>query len=133
MTVYEYPSIERALVAYLQIVLNGRNDGAHVATKRTSSSAARLVRVQRIGGTSNAPSLDAAMVTFECWDVDDVKAERLGAIVRAEVQALVNVEIAAGVWVTWLSEVGGLAYFPHPDTGLSRYQHTQQLAVTGQQ
>ena len=121
----DFEDVEVALVAYLKARLAARGDSAKVATKRTTKSPARLVRITRTGGVVENRVSDLATVTFECWDSDDDGAANLARIVRAEVQAL-----DAG-YLKWRSEVSGPAYFPHPDTNLSRYQLTESLAVVG--
>ena len=121
----EFADVEVALVAYLKGRLSARGDAARVATKRTTSSPARLVRLTRVGGTVENLVSDVAMVAFECWDADDDGAAGLARIVRAEVQAL-DTDV-----MKWRFEVSGPAYFPHPDTSLSRYQLTESVAVVG--
>lgn len=132
--IVEFADIESAVVVALRARLTARGDSARVATRRDERSPARLVRVTRTGGIRASLVEDRPVVTFECWDAGDVAAARLGAIVRAEVQSwsLQAVTLdGVTVFVSWAGEVGGLAYFPHPDLSLSRYQHTQQLAVIG--
>ena len=91
----EFADVEVALVAYLKGRMAARGDAAKVATKRTTSSPARLVRLTRVGGTVENLVSDVAMVAFECWDVDDDGAADLARIVRAEVQALDTDSVSA--------------------------------------
>jgi hypothetical protein len=121
----EFDDVEVALVAYVKARLTARGDTAKVATKRTTNSPARLVRIMRAGGFFENRVSDVALVIFECWDADDDGAASLARIVRAEVQALDQ------GYLKWRAEVSGPAYFPHPDTNLSRYQLTQSVAVVG--
>ena len=126
----EFADVEVALVAYLKARMTARGDSAKVATKRTTKSPARLVRITRTGGAVEHRVSDLATVTFECWDDDDDGAADLARIVRADVQALEG-QLVGGAYVDWRAEVSGPAYFPHPDTNLSRYQLTESLAVVG--
>ena len=121
----EFDDVEVAVVAYLKARLSARGETARVATKRTTNSPSRLVRVTRTGGAVESRVSDLATVTFECWDVNDDGAAGLARVVRAEVQALDS------GYLKWRSEVSGPAFFPHPDTNLSRYQLTQSVAVVG--
>jgi hypothetical protein len=123
--VVEFDDAEVAMVAYLKARMTARGDSAKVATKRTTKSPARLVRITRTGGGVESRVSDLAQLTFECWDSDDDGAANLARIVRAEVQALDE------GYLKWRAEVSGPAYFPHPDTNLSRYQLTQSVAVAG--
>lgn len=125
----EFDDAEVALVAYLKARMSARGDSARVATKRTTNSPQRLVRVARTGGVVENRVSDLATLTFECWDATDDGAASLARIVRAEVQALDG--LYGGAYLRWRSEVSGPAYFPHPDTNLSRYQLTQSVAVVG--
>jgi hypothetical protein len=121
----EFDDVEVALVAYHKARFTARGQTVKVATKRTTNSPADLVRITRTGGSVESRVSDVATVTYECWAATDDRAAELARMVRADVQALDQ-----GV-LKWRAEVSGPAYFPHPDTNLSRYQLTQSVAVVG--
>lgn len=126
----QFADVEAVLVAYLSAQLTARGDSAKVSTKRTTTTPARLVRLTRTGGERINLVEDRPMVTFECWAATDPAAAELAAIVRSETQAMRS-ENVGGVWISWVSEVGGLTFYPHPDTATPRYQHTQVFGVIG--
>lgn len=126
----DFVSVEKALVAALPSLL----DGVRVSTERTSTSPVELVRVSRTGGASDQPTLDEALVTFECWAASSSRASDIAYASRREVQALHNTPVTVGtrtVYLSWLGEAGGPVSFPHPDTNLPRYQHSQTVQVIG--
>lgn len=129
--VVEFGDIEASLVSYLKLFLSARGITARVSTRRRTGDDT-LVRVTRTGGVRANLVTDRPIVTFECWDPDEVKASLLAQVTRAAVQALAGDQLVSGLYVSWQSEVGGPAYFPHPETDTPRYQHTQELAVVGQ-
>lgn len=126
----EFADVEALLVSHLSTVLTALGDSAGVSTKRTTDSPDRLVRITRTGGWRTTVVEDRPQVTFECWDATDPDAASLSALVRSEIQAMDSVLID-GSWVSWVDEIGGPTYFPHPDTAIPRYQHTQLMAVIG--
>ena len=126
----EFADVEVALVAYLKARMTARGDAAKVATKRTTSSPARLVRIVRVGGGAECRVSDFCLVLVECWDDNVDGSADLARIVRAEVMDL-DGSLAGGAYLCWRGEVAGPTYFPHPDTNLSRYQLTESLAVVG--
>ena len=123
-------SAEELLVAWLQARLTALGDTAHVTTSRATDSPQRLVRLMRAGGTLRNYVEDWPIVIFEAWDQDDSAAEQLARLVREEVTSLDN-EPVGGAYLTWMDEIGGLTFFPHPDTEMPRYQTTQQLKLVG--
>ncbi len=127
--VIEFADVEAALVTHLKARLAARGVSAKVSTRRATNDV-RLVRITRVGGHRAHIIEDRPMVTFEAWDKTDVDASELAKVVRAEVQALDNT-LVGSAYLSWFAEVAGPSYFPHPETSLARYQHTQQLAVIG--
>lgn len=126
----QFADVEAVLVTALTNALALRGDSAKVSTRRTTGSPARLVRLTRTGGERFSLVEDRPLVTFECWDTTDPTAAELAAITRAECQNLYMKDVG-GVFITWVDEAGGIAYYPSPDTTTPRYQHTQQFAVIG--
>lgn len=103
-------------------------DAKQVGTERTTTSPATFVRVSRTGGIRRDLITDLAMLTFECWDTTKDKAAQLAVTTRTLVQALYG-DFQGSTVLSWDSEVAGPTYFPHPDTGTPRFQHTQQVAI----
>lgn len=126
----EFDDIETALVTYLRQELQALGDTAKVGTRRLPTTPERYVRVSRVGGTRATLVTDAPLVVVENWDATDPEAARLGMRTRSIMQAMRSVFVGPAC-VSWRSEVGGLAWNPHPDTALPRYQHTQQMTVDG--
>jgi hypothetical protein len=122
------PDVEAALVAHIRSVLSTRNDSAHVGTTVPNPRPTRLVRVTRKGGPRRNIVTDSPLVVVEAWDVDTVASFDLGSLVEAIVLASSGSFIGTkSVWVNDAASVGGLSFFPDPDTALPRYQFTVQL------
>lgn len=128
--VIQFDDVEAALVTWLTTRLSARNAAAKVKTKRVAGDPSRLVRLSVTGGSRAHLIEDRPVVVFECWEAKEPAASDLAKIVRAEVQSLDNT-LVGGTYLSWRSEVSRPVSYPHPDTDIPRYQHTQQLAVIG--
>lgn len=126
-----FPDMEAVMVAHLTARLVARGDTVLVATNVPSVRPDRLVKVSRTGGVQRWLVRDAAQMTFECWDVNDVAASSLCRIVRAEVSAMAREDTVQGVIVYSYEELSGPTFFPDPDTRLPRYQFSAALDVRG--
>lgn len=122
------PDVEAALVAHIRSALAARDASAHVATTVPNPRPNRLIRVTRKGGPRRNIVTDSPLVVVEAWDVDTVAAFNLGSLVEAIVLASDGFFIGTNsVWVNDVESVGGLSFFPDPDTAFPRYQFTVQL------
>lgn len=122
------PDVEAALVAHIRSVLSTRNVSAHVGKTVPNPRPTRLVRVTRKGGPRRNLVTDSPLVVVEAWDVDTVASFDLGSLVEAIVLSSSGSFIGTkSVWVNDVASVGGLSFFPDPDTSLPRYQFTVQL------
>ena len=122
------PDIEAALIHYLNAAFAERQDRATAATEIPDPRPDRLVRLSRAGGSRRNALVDSPVIIFEAWDVDSVRASELGRLTEALVAAADGTWIGSpAVWVNDIASVGGLTYFPDPDTALPRYQFTLQL------
>lgn len=116
-----FPDVEALCVAYLNRAFIERDDSARTSTQIPADRPDRFVRITRMGGRRINVAMDSPLMVFECWDTTAPDAESLGQLTRALVGAMDE----------YGSEVGGLAYFPDPDTILPRYQFTVQLFTKG--
>lgn len=122
------PDIEAALVAHIRSALTARGAPAHVGTTIPNPRPNRLVRVTRMGGPRRNLVTDAPVVVFEAWEASTVAAYALGSLVESIVLAANGSSIGTkSVWVDDVASVGGLSFFPDPDTSSPRYQFTLQL------
>lgn len=126
MEIIAFPDAEGIAVTYLKSALTGTT----VSTKIPNPRPAKLVRVTRVGGRRRDLITDSANLTFECWDTTTVAAFALCRLVRAHINAIEGTEVN-GEWVYRVTEIGGPAFFPDPDTDYPRYQFTVALDLRG--
>jgi len=119
-----FPSVEVALIAFLNAQFTARGDSAK-AGNTVPKDRGRFVAVTRVGGARSTPAHDDAMVTFECWDTSAARASSLAMLTRALVGSLDGE-------TRYVSEVGGPASFPDPRTDLPRYQFTAVIRSRGE-
>lgn len=125
--VIAFPDAESVVISYLKTVIPGLRISTTVPSTRPDS----FVTVIRAGGRKVRLNADSAMLIFECWDKDTVKASALCRTVRAYVNALPG-NVVNGVWVYKVTEIGGPGYYPDPTTGLPRYQFTVTVDMRGE-
>jgi hypothetical protein len=121
-----FPDVEGLVINYLNSVLADTEVSTLVPDPRPT----RFVRVSRVGGNKVRLNAESAMVTFQCWEEDTIKAAELAQLARAYVNALEGLFLN-GVWIYRVIEVGGPAYNPDPTTGDARYQFTVSIDVKG--
>lgn len=120
------PDTEAAAVTFLRSGLGVLAD--KVATKVPATMPAKMVRVSLTGGTRRDVASDTAQLTVECWAGDEPTASALARTAYAlMLSAAWNT--AGGVFVRRVETVGGVQFFPDPDTAKPRYQFTVRWHV----
>ena len=120
------PDVELAAVTYLRSKLGTLTD--KVATRVPTTMPARMVRVSLTGGAREDVASEQVQLTVECWAGTDVEASNLARTALAHMFAA-NGTTAGGVWVRRVANVGGVQFFPDPDTAKPRYQFTVRWHV----
>jgi metal-dependent amidase/aminoacylase/carboxypeptidase family protein len=121
------PDVEAAVVTYLRAKLGSLAD--KVATKVPATMPARMVRVSLTGGSRDNVIMDQVQLTVECWaTASDVEASNLARVAQAHMYAANGSSVGA-VWVRRVDSVGGVQFFPDPDTNAPRYQFTVRWHV----
>jgi len=120
------PDVVLAATSYLRTGLGVLAD--RVATAVPSTMPNNMVKVSLTGGSRTGLVSDAAQLTVECWSANDPTASLLARTAHAYMLAAAGVE-AAGLWVRKVETVGGVQYFPDPDTNKPRYQFTVRWHV----
>jgi hypothetical protein len=130
MEVILYPDAALTIIGYLRSELAARADTATVGTRVPDIRPDRFVRVERVGGVRTNLVTDSALVTVECWAATEAAAVQLGQLVRALIFAAEGTT-QTGVVIYQVTEVGGLAHLPDPDTEHERYVFTTQIGLRG--
>ncbi|WP_051432594.1 hypothetical protein [Promicromonospora kroppenstedtii] len=121
-----FPDVEALLLAYLKPLVAP----VKVVTKVPAARPASFVKLVRVGGPRRDRVTDRPMVVFQAWGPDSVAASELARRVHAHVYALAQTSTPQG-YVSAVNEVGGLQYFPDPESGQDCYQFTAQLQTRG--
>ncbi len=117
-----FPDPEKIAVTFLTGALAVRAAAATVSTSVPNPRPARLVKVTRTGGTRRSRAHYDAQITVQCWDTDTVAAERLATLCYG---LLVSMEYDVNDdHASYGGEIGGVVFFPDPDTDQPRYQFT---------
>lgn len=103
---------------------------AHISSDVPDPIPDQLVTVQRVGGTTQNLVTDAPLLIFQSWAKNKPDAYDLCKLVRAHVNAMPGTTVN-GIWVYKVTEAGGPAYLPDPDTNTPRYQFTAQVRLRG--
>jgi len=120
------PDAEAAAVTFLRSKLGALAD--KVATKVPSTMPNKMVRVSLTGGTRVNVATDTAQLTVECWAPDEPTASNLARTAQAHMFSAAGTT-AGGVFVRRVDSVGGVQFFPDPDTTKPRYQFTVRWHV----
>ena len=120
------PDVEAAAVSFLRAGLGSLTD--KVATKVPATMPNRMVRVSLTGGTRLNVASDTAQLTVECWAGDEPTTSNLARTAQAHMFSAAWTT-AGGVFVRRVESVGGVQFFPDPDTGKPRYQLTVRWHV----
>lgn len=121
-----FPDVEGLVITYLKDALAG----TPVSTKVPDSRPSRFIKATVVGGNNARLNADSAMVTFQCWEADSVKASLLARTARAHIHAMAGNQVN-GTWVYKVRDVGIPAYSPDPNTNAPRYQFTVLIDVKG--
>jgi hypothetical protein len=120
------PDVEAAAVVFLRAGLGALAD--KVATKVPTIMPAKMVRVSLTGGARQNVAADTAQLTVECWAADEPAASNLARTAQALMFSAAWTT-AGGVFVRRVDSVGGVQFFPDPDTARPRYQFTVRWHV----
>lgn len=121
------PDVEAALVAYLSRELHSVELDVAVSTRVPGDRPGMFVRVQQTGGTTSEHVIVQAELAIQAWAPDDVTASNLAR--TAESLLLRMHGEHDSVWVRSVSSMGGIAYFPDPESRQPRYQFAVQVNV----
>ena len=121
------PDVEALLVGYLTTELHAAHLDVPVSTHVPDSRPGMFVRVQQTGGVTSDHVIVQAEVAIQAWGPDDVMASNLARTVES---LTLNMTGDVGdVWVRSVTSMGGVAYFPDPDSRQPRYQFAVQVNV----
>lgn len=120
-----FPDIEDLLATHLEAVL-----GVEVGTKAASVST--FVRVLRTGGPAPTRVTDSPQVTFEAYHSLESGAIALLGRVRRAVGDLPGTELD-GWAVKSVTELGGPANLPDPNSTSHRYTYSAVVQIRGKQ
>jgi len=120
------PDVEAAAVVWLRNGLGSLAD--KVATRVPKAMPAKMVRVSLTGGSRIDVATDVAQLTVECWAVDEPAASNIARTAQALLFSAAGMT-AGAVFVRRVDSVGGVQFFPDPDTAKPRYQFTVRWHV----
>lgn len=120
------PDVEAAAVSFLRAKLGTLAD--RVSTKVPATMPDRMVKVSLTGGGRSGVASDTAQLTVECWGPDEPTTSNLARTAQAHMFSAAWTS-AGGVFVRRVDSVGGVQFFPDPDTTKPRYQFTVRWHV----
>lgn len=120
--------VEGAAVGFLRAGLAARGKTATVATKVPATMPATMVRVSLTGGTRQNMVTDRPQLSVEVWAATSVTASDVARTAHGLMHSAAA-SVVGGVWVRRVEEVGGVQFFPDPDTAAPRYQFTVRWHV----
>lgn len=120
-----FPDIEDLLAVHLGSVLS-------VPVGTRSSSAAKYVRIRRTGGPAPTRVTDSPQVTVEAYDTRESTALALLGLARRALADMPGTELS-GWAVKSVTELGGPANLPDPNTTSHRYTLTAVIQIRGKQ
>lgn len=120
------PDVEAAVVSYLT---NGLGVlASKVSTKVPATMPPTMVRISLTGGSRRDVATDMAQITVECWAPDGPTASHVARKAQGLMFAAATTE-SGGIFVRKVDDVGGVQFFPDPDTAKPRYQFTVRWHV----
>ena len=120
------PDVEAAAVVFLRSGLGALAN--RVATQVPATMPDTMVRVSLTGGSRRDLVSDSVQLTVEVWSVDSPTASHVARRAQALMLSGAGAE-PAGLWVRRVETVGGVQFFPDPDTNKPRYQFTVRWHV----
>jgi hypothetical protein len=106
--------------------LRDRLDDVHVGSMVPTTRPTTFVRVMRVGGVRRNLVTDEATITVEAWAATEQAAHDLSQLCRAHLYAM-----PGGGSVYRVTEIGGPAFLPDPDSDLPRFSFTAAVATVG--
>lgn len=122
--------VEGAAVAFLRTGLNSLGKSATVATKVPTAMPDSMVRVSLTGGLRENMVTDRPQLTVECWSSSTVTASDLARTCHGLMHSAAGFTVGT-IWVRRAEDIGGVQFFPDPDTAKARYQFTVRWFVRG--
>lgn len=120
------PDVEAAAVVWLRNGLGSLAD--KVATKVPATMPGKMVRVSLTGSDRVNMASESAQLTVECWAVDEPTASNIARTAQGLLFSAAGMT-AGVVFVRRVDSVGGVQFFPDPDTNKPRYQFTVRWHV----
>lgn len=122
------PDVEGMAVSFLRDQFSSRGmPDADARTKYPQTPKRLFVRVSRVGGGMQNLAFDRPSLLFECYGDTEPNAERFAALVRGLILAWPRLSDS----ITKVSDGGGVASLPDPDTNRPRYQFAVQATLKG--
>jgi hypothetical protein len=125
--VIAFPDAEALAIVWLTGKLG---TGVKISTKVPATRPDKFVKVTRTGGVQRDIAADDAQLTFECWALSEIDASAICELVRANLKAAAGERVGTA-YVRKVTEVGGPANFPDPESTMPRYQYTASVACRG--
>lgn len=119
------PDAERVVVDHLNGILT-----EPVSTTVPNPRPPVFLVVRRVGGPRLNLVADNAMLTVEAWAPGQTAAKALLALARGHIHAMRGM-VVGGVPVYGITETGGPAFLPDPDSTQPRYTMTLQVSMRG--
>ena len=120
--------LEAILVDYLTARYDALSIDATVSTVVPKERPAKFTKVELLGGGRPNIATDRVNVAVQCWDDDTVSASSLCRMTFALLWAL-PADDEFGVMVRKVVTIGGVSFFPDPDTNLPRYQASVAIDI----
>lgn len=120
--------LETLLVDYLTTRYAERDIDATVSTLVPKTRPTNFTRIELLGGGRPNLATDRVNVALQSWGEDTVSASSLARLTFALVWAL-PADDEFGVMVRKVTTIGGVSFFPDPDTKLPRYQASVAIDI----
>lgn len=106
--------------------LRARLDTVHVGSQVPTTRPTSFVRVTRVGGVRRSLVADEATLTVESWASTEQAAHDLNQLCRAYLYAM-----PGDGFVYRITEIGGPAFLPDPDSDQPRFSFTAAVVTRG--